>query len=149
MTNLYHYADSGLPNVWLDGVESHETPYGPATTIPAMENLHSAIGMAIATSNHQMSGEEVRFLRIELDLSQARLAQLLDVTEQTVRRWEQGHTEIPGPAQRALAGFYVESTSEDGCLRDLMLKFAETDREMRAIELRFQRNGDDWTPNAA
>jgi putative transcriptional regulator len=146
---LYHYVESGLPNIWLDGVEKHETAYGPATSIPALEQLHHAIGLTIARSNHQMTGAEVRFLRTELDLSQRTLAGLLDVQENTLRRWEQGSVSIPGPAQRALAGYYIEVTTGEGGIRELMERLAQTDRQLTELELRFERDGDDWSPAAA
>lgn len=149
MTTLYHYIECGLPNVWLSGVQTHDTPYGPGTAIPALENLHLAIGLAIVEAKRQMTGAEVRFLRTELDLSQRTLAGLLGVQENTLRRWEHGEINIPGPAQRALAGFYVESVQDGGSLRELMLKLAEKDRELAEIELRFERDGDSWTPQAA
>lgn len=145
---LYHYLDCGLPNVWLDGVEYHETPYGPATSIPAIEDLHRVIGLSIAEANRKMTGPEIRFLRTELDLSQRALANLLDVQENTLRRWELDETSISGPAQRALAGFYME-TMNDGTLRGLMLKLANTDRQIEEAILRFKRHGDEWSPKEA
>jgi DNA-binding transcriptional regulator YiaG len=149
MTELYRYTECGLPNVWLRGVETHETPYGPGTAIPGIENLHRVIGLAIAESNRQMTGAEVRFLRTELDLSQRMLAALLDVRENTLRRWELGETRIPGPAQRALAGYYIETVRADGSLRELMLKLAESDRDLAGAELRFERHGEEWSRLAA
>ena len=149
MTDAYHYTDCGLPNVWLSGVETRVTAYGQVTVIPALENLHRAIGMSIARANRRMTGAEVRFLRIELDLSQRTLAGLLDVRENTLRRWEQGKVNIPGLAQRTLAGFYLETVSETGSLRELMLKLAGTDREVVETELRLKRIDNDWVPRAA
>lgn len=148
-SELYHYVESGLPNVWLIGVQHHETIYGHGTSIPGVENLHRAIGISIAEANRQLTGAEVRFLRQELDLSQHALALLLGVKENTVRRWELGQSDIGGPARRALAGFYLESVKDEGSLRDLMTRFAETDREMTKMRLLFERHGDDWEPQAA
>jgi DNA-binding transcriptional regulator YiaG len=149
LTEPYHYLESGLPNVWLHGVVVHETPYGRGTSIPAVEGLHRAIGLAIAESNRRMTGAEVRFLRSELDLSQRMLAGLLGVQENTLRRWELGETRIPGPAQRALAGYYVETIRKAGCMRDLMPRLAATDRDFAEPELRFERRGDGWAQKAA
>lgn len=149
MKDLYHYTECGLPNVWLSGVERHETAYGPGTTIPGIENLHRAIGLSIAEANRQMTGLEVRFLRVELDLSQKTLAGLLGVKENTLRRWEKEEIPIGGPARRALAGYYIESVKEDGSLRELMMKLADTDREIIKLKLLFELDGDDWQPQAA
>ncbi|OOY11667.1 hypothetical protein BMG00_11230 [Thioclava marina] len=148
MTNGYHYRESGLPNVYLEGIEPIDTPYGPAVSIPAVEELHELIGTAIAKANRQMTGPEVRFLRTELDLSQRVLAGLLDVQENTLRRWELGETKIPGPAQRALAGYYLESIN-GGNLRDLMQKLAETDRRVTELTLKFAHMPGGWEDAAA
>ena len=43
----------------------------------------------------QMSGEELRKWRLKHDLSQAELAELLGVAQQTVSRWESGSRKIP------------------------------------------------------
>lgn len=109
----YHYTDSGLDNIWLvGGVEHHDTPYGPATSIHDVDDLHQVIARDIIDSPN-MTGQEFRFLRIELDLSQKVLAQLLKATVQQVHRWENGKSEIPGPAQVALAGYYLEANDPD------------------------------------
>jgi DNA-binding transcriptional regulator YiaG len=145
---LYHYKDCGLPNVWLDGVERIDTAYGPGVSIPALEQLHIEIGKAIATAAKQMTGAEVKFLRTELDLSQKTLAGLLDVAENTVRRWEHDEVPIPGPAQRALAGYYLE-TVNGGTFRELMLKLAETDRIVTSMKLTFGLHNEAWEAEAA
>ena len=41
-------------------------------------------------------------------MSQATLATLLDVAEQTVHRWEAGKTELPGPAEALVRLLYSE-----------------------------------------
>lgn len=149
MLEDYPYIDSGLPNVWLSGIEVRETAQGRVTMIPALEELHRMIGKKIAQANRQMTGAEVRFLRTELDLSQRALAELLAVSENTLRRWEQGKVAIPGLGQRLLAGFYIETVSETGSLRELMLKLAQTDRDLTEAEIRFDRIDGAWAERAA
>src|SRR5262249_39052988 len=51
-------------------------------------------------------GEEVRFLRRQLDLRAADLAELLDVTPETVSHWETGKT-IPDLRSRQTLGALV------------------------------------------
>lgn len=147
-TEKYHYEECGLPNVWLEGLEVVETPYGSGVAIPELEKLHEEIGKAVAMAPKQMTGAEVKFLRKELDLSQKTLSTLLDVQENTVRRWEHGKQKIPGPAQRALAGFYLE-TIKGGTIRELMERLAETDRQLTELELTFGLHEGEWEPEAA
>jgi len=43
----------------------------------------------------RMTGEELRAWRIKHDLSQAELAELLGVGQNTISRWEQGKRSVP------------------------------------------------------
>jgi len=46
-----------------------------------------------------MTPSELKHLRRKLGLSVARLATVLRVTPRSVRRWEDGTRDIPGPVQ--------------------------------------------------
>jgi DNA-binding transcriptional regulator YiaG len=45
-----------------------------------------------------MTAFEFATIRNKLDLSGAALAVMLRIGERTIRRYEMGHTEVPGPA---------------------------------------------------
>jgi len=61
-----------------------------------------------------LTGAELRFPRLELDLSQARLAAILGSNEQNVRRWEKAREHaIQGPADRVMRLLYDEYTGGD------------------------------------
>lgn len=82
----YHYVDSGLDNIWLiGGVESHETSYGPSTSIHDVDDFHRTIAMDIIASTN-MNPQEIRFLQIELDLFQRALATLIGSDDGKVYR---------------------------------------------------------------
>jgi transcriptional regulator with XRE-family HTH domain len=51
----------------------------------------------------KFTGSELRAIRLEIGLSQARLARELDVTVTTVARWERGEQTIGSPAAIWLA----------------------------------------------
>lgn len=141
----YHYIDCGLDNVWLiGGVERMETPYGPATSIHDLDELHYAIAMDIISSK-KMKGAEFRFLRMELELSQKGLAEILRATEQQIHRWENDKCEIPGPAQVALSSYYLESMDEGSRMKDLLDRYAELDNLIDGNgERLFSLNNDHW-----
>lgn len=145
----YHYTDSGLDNIWLiGGVEFHDTSYGPATSIHDVDDLHRAIAMDIIESP-KMTGPEFRFLRIELDLSQKVIAQLIKASEQQIHRWENGKCEIPGPAQVALAGYYLEATNPEGRMKDHLDRLSQLDTLLDGSEVRsFTLDHDKWTAAA-
>lgn len=87
--NSYHYTQSGLDNVWLEnGFLIMETPYGRSVAVDDVDGLHRAIGAALVEKPGTLTGKEFRFLRLELDLSQVRLGELLGTSSQSVARWE-------------------------------------------------------------
>lgn len=146
----YHYLDSGLDNIWLTGgVERHETDYGPATSIKDIEDLHQAIAMDIIGGS-TMTGEEFRFLRVELDLSQKVLAQLIKADEQQIHRWENNKNKIPGPAQVALGGYYIESINPDSRMKEHLDVLAQLDSKIEQLEERFfELTNHHWKATAA
>lgn len=135
----YHYTDSGLDDVFLvNGYHLHKTPYGEGVSITNTERLHKAIGQSIVERPNRINGAELRFLRLEMELTQRRLAALIDATEQKVRRWELARKKpIPdGPADRIVRAIYSEYIGGDGSVRRMVDRLAELDeREREAIRL--------------
>lgn len=105
---MYHYQESGLPNVYLaNGYTEQLTDWGSGIAIADIDGLHRAIGSALVRDRDRLLGADVRFLRKELGLSQTALADAMGCEEQTVSLWErQGR--IPAPADRLLRALYVE-----------------------------------------
>jgi DNA-binding transcriptional regulator YiaG len=126
---MYHYTDSGLDNIYLkNGFKRHKTLYGEGISITDTDGLHRAIGKMLIETPKPLNGAEVRFLRIQLDLSQKRLADLLGTGEQAVRRWEKYRSKaIPGPEDRLLRQLYSEYIGGDGTLRDIVQRLADLD----------------------
>ncbi|KAF0109474.1 MAG: hypothetical protein FD149_2832, partial [Rhodospirillaceae bacterium] len=74
MSERYHYRLSGLDYVYLvNGFAWHETEYGPGIAIDDLDHLHEAIARHVVTSPSRLRGQEVRFLRSILNVSQAAL----------------------------------------------------------------------------
>jgi len=104
----YHYTECGLDNVILEGVIFVEDADGEETVyIPRVNQLHKTIAKGIINRPAGMSGKELRFLRTEMGMTQAELAELLHRDVQSIARWEKGEVEIDGNAEtvvRLLAG---------------------------------------------
>lgn len=100
----YEYKMSGLDYVVLtSGYERDETPYGSGVSISDAEALDRTIAIIISTSPYRICGQDVRFLRAVMDMSQKELADHLGAQRVTVARWEaKPHTPIPGPADRMI-----------------------------------------------
>ena len=108
---MYRYTGTGLPNVFLkNGYQLHETPYGEGVSIHDIDGLHKAIGEMVVLSQKPLTGHEFRFLRTELDLSQAGLGGVLGCDEQTIARFEKGkNKKISAPAERLLRVLYSKA----------------------------------------
>lgn len=145
---MYQYRGCGLENVWLiNGYEVVKSPYGEGVTIHNLAELHDAIGKMIVTSPVPLDGAEARFLRQEMEFSQAMLAQLVGRDEQTIARWEKGQSKKVDPAsERLIRLLYCESkwgTSKVKPLVEILKKLEAirpSDRKIIA-----QENSDNWT----
>jgi DNA-binding transcriptional regulator YiaG len=109
MTEGYHYTACGLDYVYLqNGFKVHETKHGAGVSISNAQGLHGAIARMIVGSLPHLHGQEVRFLRAQLKLSQDGLARVLRTKRGSVARWEgRPHHQIAGAADAALRMFYA------------------------------------------
>lgn len=86
MSQLYHYTECGLKNIWLKGVYLDEDG---DPVIPSLQQLHEEIAKGLALQNKRLSGSEIRFLRTHIGLSGVNFAKkIVKVSPETVSRWE-------------------------------------------------------------
>ncbi len=100
----YHYTECGLDNVIIA-----EADFGiiddngeAIIHIPAVGMLHKAIAEGLINQNGALNGQEIRFLRTELGMTQAELAKLLHRDTQSVGRWERNECPIEPTQDMAL-----------------------------------------------
>ena len=141
---MYHYTESGLRNVWLvNGYTLRKTPYGKGIAIDNLEGLHRAIARQIVRLSRPLTGAEFRFLRKELELSQAALADCLGCNVQALARWEKAKSRIPKPAERLLRALYRESDEGNAKIRELVERISRRGAAERA-KLEFARRRGEW-----
>ena len=136
----YHYTECGLDHVFLmNGFEWSASPRGKTLAIKDIDALHRAIGKHLSRCKQALSGNELRFLRQEMLMSQATLAHLLDVSEQTVHRWEAEKTSCPRAADALIRRLYLEhGDAADEKLRDVLRRIADREDALdREHELTF------------
>ncbi len=150
VTPPYYYTECGLNNIYLlNGYKVIDTPRGKSISINDLDGLHKAIGIFLVTSKKDLSGEEVRFLRHELLLSQDALARLLGVSEQAIRRWENGKIDIPKPSESLLRLLYRENVHDrDGKVSTMLKKIADLEDQMNSHDLLFKDTRKGWQPAA-
>jgi DNA-binding transcriptional regulator YiaG len=126
----------------LNGVSEANTPYGPMVTIEDINGLHHAIGLYVIKNPEQMTGAEFRFLRKQLELTQAQLDDYLRVGDQTVANYEKGNTSL-GPVDPLMRMLYLISVLPEQTrlevLKDMTAKIsnasAQNCRRFRDVRL--------------
>jgi DNA-binding transcriptional regulator YiaG len=144
MKKPYHYTECGLDYVYLlDGFETVRTAYGRAVQVSNASKLDRAIAQIVVRDQNRLTGQEVRFLRGLLDMTQAELGSALGKDAQTVARWEKGKTEIPPTEDIAIRQIYLEKTGHRQRFIDTSRRVA--DLKSRVGEVRFKVKGrQDW-----
>jgi len=134
---MYHYKGAGLDNVYLQN-GYHKAMYGDEEII-SVSNIEGFEKPA------RLTGPELRFLRIELDLSQKVLSELLRVSDQTVASWEKGVTKgASGPSELLLRVFARERLlNRDGHVSQFIETLAHLDNKAHE-RLLFETTSDRW-----
>ena len=93
---MHHYTTCGLDNVWLkNGYVEKDTPYGKSVAVVRADELHRLLAERIVLQKALLTGKQLRFLRVQMGLSQEGLAQMHGVTAQTVSLWERQRIVVP------------------------------------------------------
>jgi DNA-binding transcriptional regulator YiaG len=118
---MHRYIESGLTNVWLSsGYRVEDTPYGKTVIIDDEAMLLRAIAEDLVAHKRQLEGNEFRFLRNLMGLTQTELSAKLGNKLLTICRWEGGETPIPAWADRVIRQLCLEHLGERPRLRDLI-----------------------------
>ena len=146
---MLRYTGCGLRNVWLqNGYTKKKTPYGEAVSIQDVEGLHRALAKAI-TRKPKLTGTEFRFIRKELDLSQAALGRMFGFEAQTIALWEKNKQRVPKLADRMLRLIYREHAEGNVKILDLIDRENDLDRKSRdAARMIFVDTARGWVSRA-
>lgn len=141
---MYQYQECGLRNMWLvNGYDMHTTPYGDGVSIHDIEGLHRAIARGLVNKAAKLTGSELRFLRKQMGLSQAKLALILGNEDQTVALWEKRGTQ-PKIADRFVRALYREFVEGNAHIRDMIDLLVDADREEREDRINFVKGSQGW-----
>ena len=146
MKNQNHYTECGLDNIYLlNGFEKIKTDFGVGIKIFNQSELHAVIGLSLVQEPHLLESKEIRFLRVEMGLSQKNLGHFIGMDAQTIARWEKKQSSISAPADRLIKLLYLEHIHEESSVRKLCDDLSNLDNyEEGNIELSF-KNSDGWT----
>ena len=141
-TDEYHYTECGIDDVYLvNGFEFVDAPQGRQVIIQNIDGLHMVIGELLVNQKKDLNGSDIRFLRHEMLMSQASLAKLLDVAEQTVHRWESGKTDISTPAGFVIRLLYKEHIGGNNEIYEPLKRIADLEDEIDETQRLVESNG--------
>jgi len=100
---MYHYTESGLNNIYLNNGYQYADD---SLLLEDRWNLHYVIACKLIEKKGKLSPKEFKYLRNEINATQATLANALGVCESTVRNWERGRSEISPIADRMIRLIY-------------------------------------------
>jgi len=144
---MLEYKDCGLKGVWLaSGYRVEEVEgVGPCLEIDDIDGLHRAIAHHVVHYRKRLSGPEIRFLRVEMGLSQKRLGDALGVDEQTVSLWERSRRRPAVAAERMLRLLYLEHADGKTRVAEMIERWSETDsQEDEAPRTTAEKNDSGW-----
>ncbi len=153
MEQMYQYKECGLDNIYLsNGFCRLSGGRGQSVSIEDIEGLHRAIGEWIARDKKFLDGREARFLRQEMGLSQAQLAMLLGINEQSIARWEKKRLEkaqkIPADSERMIRFLYLETIGDETPMKEFLQVLAELE-DVSELATSFQETEHGWETAAA
>lgn len=142
---MYHYKECGLSYVYLvNGYQTEVIDGEEYVSIEAMDDLHRLIARLITRKRTPMTGEEVKFLRLELAMSQKSLSELMGVDVQTVARWEKGVSDVSRIVDVTIRSLYLESLDKGGPLGQMLKLLSECDTIEAQEKLEFHSENDQW-----
>lgn len=147
--NGYHYVECGLDNIWLvNGYKIHDTPYGRAVSFVNAEQLDRAIAQELTEKAEPLSGKELRFLRIMLDMSQKSLGEAMGREAQTVALWEK-RKKVPADVDYLVRHIYRQAIiNKSESYVEMVDRLNHLDRAAHAEALQFAASDEGWKKSA-
>ena len=123
--DYFHYTQCGLDNIYLkNGYNIKETKYGMTYSINSADELHEFIADSIITNPTPIRGQEFRFLRSMMQLSQRLLAERIGLSRSAIARYEATAEEkVPNHVDKSIRFFYsliMEDNEDAEKLRELL-----------------------------
>ena len=123
-TSPYVYRWSGLENVGLIGITVYECPKckQKSAAIPQIDELHEVIVQWLLRKKTSLNGNEIRFLRKNVEIPAKHFADRLGVTPEHLSRVENGKKEVSQQIDRLTrVHVLVALCRGDSDIRDMLL----------------------------
>ena len=121
--NLYHFVHSGLPNVYLAGINYYvcQKCGKQSADIPVLNDLMVKIARAVVGQEARLDGAEIRFLRKRLKKKSADFGKIIGVGPEQISRWENDGNSPSESADKLIRVFFC-LLSGDEFLQDKVTK---------------------------
>lgn len=106
---------------------------------PSLEAFELAVARELATVG-PATGETFRFMRKSIGMRAADLAELLDVTPETISRWETGKLDVARAAWSTLADVVVERAEGRTRMLDRLRAIQEPKKLAKAVRIKLPRS---------
>ncbi len=143
------YTGCGLDDIWLvSGYEIETFDGEDAISVRDLDGLHAAIGRSLVRRKKLLTGKEIRFLRVQMDLSQSKLARLVGCDAQQIARYEKGQNKMPGAVDRILRMLYLQHLDDPVAVQSFLETLDQLDSRLRDKQV-FTATPDGWVVEAA
>ncbi|MEL6448381.1 MAG: helix-turn-helix domain-containing protein [Pseudomonadota bacterium] len=146
----FHYTECGLDNVYLaSGYEKSTSPDGEeGVRVHNVEGLLEAIGIFLATRKKELVGQELRYLRKHIGMTQKELGGYVRLTSQQVARWEKDQCKAQGSAEAIVRVLFLEHVLGTTLVTELLRDLDSADDNGPDVAL-FEETDDGWQAKAA
>jgi putative transcriptional regulator len=138
------YTGCGLDDIWLvSGYEIEEIDGDATICVRNLDGLLAEIGRSLVRRKKLLTGKEIRFLRLQMDLSQSKLARLVGCDAQQVARYEKGQNKMPGSVDRLLRMLYREHLKDPIFVQEFLEALDKLDGRMDDKQV-FTETAEGW-----
>ena len=133
----FHFTFSGLPNVYLVGVEIHQCPngHGESPVIPRMGSLVSTIAGWVIAKPTLLTGAEIRYLRKWAGMEAQEFAARLGVTKTWFSHIENGRRRMSVATDKLVRVIAAVVRSEADAVRQVALSVAGNEKAAEQVTL--------------
>ena len=142
----YHFTESGLPYIYLEGCERYDCTNEKCgeneISIPNIPGLMCLIAEIVSRQRRKLLPSEIRFLRTYLGFSGVDFAKHISVSPETVSRWEKGTVSMKDSMEKFLR---ILVLSKSGPFRNYgdLKKFAEV-KQKKTVQRKFTFIRSQW-----
>lgn len=146
INDTFHYWQCGLDYVYLQGgVEWVENDYGRFYNIKNVDQLHDVIAHEIVTSPKPLRGQELRFLRSLLELSQEALAKRMGMTRSGLAKLEaEPNKKLSSKTDRHLRLTYLVYKTDPGAYEEMKELLEDIAEDEYQKDLSLSLDGGNW-----